>query len=404
MWTANDPYGQHAHPPVDSGRLHYLDHLKLLLIALVVLLHAAQPYGPADWWYFEGQAQAPLLSNAALVAGTFLMSLFLLISAYLVPATYDRKGAKAFLGERFRRFLPLVLIGFLVVVPVLMYAYYLNFRAHPDVGFATYYADIYMGGAERPQGWSGPIWPDRQFAHLWFIQHLLVYAVLYSLWRTMTTRSRLRTLSSTDTVPRAPSTAAILLFVALMALATFTVRIWYPVDTWVPLLEFIQAEPADLVLQSSFFVAGLLAYRQGWLMAFPDRAGYAWLALGTALAGAHLAYGGELGVWYADGGWNTGSLLWSTVETLMCVSLSIGLIVLFRRWAARPSRLPLALSALVFTVYLFHVPVVVALQYAADALTVGPWGGFALSAGGGLVVSFALAWGASRTPYLRRVV
>ncbi|ADH67335.1 MULTISPECIES: acyltransferase family protein [Nocardiopsis] len=403
MWTVKNPTGQY--PQADNGRLYYLDHLKLLLIALVVLLHAAQPYGPADWWYFEDQAQAPLLSNAALVAGTFLMSLFLLISAYLVPAAYDRKGPKAFLGDRFRRFLPLVLVGFLVVVPVLMYAYYLNFRPHPDLGFAAYYADVYMGGADRPQGWSGPIWPDRQFAHLWFIQHLLVYALLYALWRALTARLRSRApSSSTDTAPRAPSTAAILLFVALVALATFALRVWYPVDTWVPLLEFIQAEPGDLALQSSFFVTGLLAYRQGWLTAFPDRAGYAWLTLGTVLAGAHLAFGEELDRWYTTGGWNTGSLLWSTVETLMCVSLSIGLLVLFRRWAARPSRLPLALAGLAFTVYLVHVPVVVALQYTAGALAAGPWEGFALSAVGGLVLSFALAWGASRTPYLRRVL
>ncbi|NKY97042.1 acyltransferase family protein [Nocardiopsis alborubida] len=402
MWTVNNPTGQPS--SVDGGRLYYLDHLKLLLITLVVLLHAAQPYGPADWWYFESQAQIPLLSDATLVAGTFLMSLFFLISAYLVPAAYDRKGAKAFLGDRFRRFLPLVLVGFLVLVPVLMYAYYLNFRPHPGLGFAAYYADVYMGGAEQPRGWSGPSWPDRQFAHLWFIQHLLVYAVLYTLWRVVAARLRGPADSSPTDAARAPSTAAILLFTVLVALATFALRIWYPVDTWVPLLEFIQAEPADLAMQSSFFVAGLLAYRQGWFRAFPARAGYAWLASGAVLAGAHLAFGTRLGEWYAGGGWNTGSLLWSTVETVMCVSLSIGLLVLFRRWTARPSRLPLAMAGLAFTVYLLHVPVVVALQYTAGALTEDPWQGFALSAGAGLVLSFVLAWCVSRTPYLRRVL
>ena len=54
MWTVNDPIGQQRR---SNGRLHYLDHLKVALVGLVVLHHTAQPYGPPDWWYVEGTAR-----------------------------------------------------------------------------------------------------------------------------------------------------------------------------------------------------------------------------------------------------------------------------------------------------------------------------------------------------------
>jgi glucan biosynthesis protein C len=43
--------------------------------------------------------------------------------------------------------------------------------------FFVYYRDVYFGLEEQPAGWTGPSWPDLQFGHLWFVQHLLVFAL-----------------------------------------------------------------------------------------------------------------------------------------------------------------------------------------------------------------------------------
>ncbi|MFJ9554243.1 acyltransferase family protein [Nocardiopsis sp. NPDC101807] len=384
-------------------RLYYLDNLKLLLIVLVVLHHASQPYGPADWWYVEGAGGSPALSTLSAVSGAFRMSLFFAISAYLLPRAFDRKGPRRFLGERFRAFVPPILLGFLVLVPVLMYAYYVNFRDHGSLDFAAYYAQVYLGTGPEPEGWTGPIWPDRQFAHLWFLQHLLAYAVLYAVWRWISARlAGRRPLRAPS--GRAPGTPAVVGFALAVAAATFLLRVWYPVDRWVPLLEFIQTEPADLAQYAGFFVVGVLAYRRGWLSTLPAGAGYAWLAFGAGLVALHFAAGPRLDSVYAMGGWTTGSLLWSVVESLMCTALSIGLLVAFREWADRPSRWTRALAPLTFTVYLLHVPVVVGLQYALAATTAGPVAAFAVVSAVGLPLSFALAWILRRIPYLRALV
>ncbi|MFC7330540.1 acyltransferase family protein [Marinactinospora rubrisoli] len=417
MWTVNNPIGQSAGsggdagaPPPDArasrpepsgtGRLYHLDNLRLLLIVLVVVHHASQPYGPADWWYVEGGDRSAFLSVFATVSGAFRMSLFFLVSAFLLPPAYDRKGGARFLGERFRRFVPPILIGFFVLTPVLMYAYYLNFRDYGAIGFGAYYTDVYLGMGDEPAGWSGPIWPDRQFAHLWFLQHLLGYALLYAAWRWLTAR-RGRPSAPGHRLRPAPGTLAIVLFVLAVSAATFLLRVAYPVDQWVPMLEFIQTEPADLAQYAAFFVVGLAAYRRGWLSTFSARAGYAWLAAGVVLAGVHFLGGGWFDDVYAMGGWDPRSLLWSTVETAICTALSIGLLVAFREWADRPSRLVRALAPATFTVYVLHVPVVVALQYAMAGAAAGPLVKFGVVATAGVLLSFALAWGVRRTPVLR---
>lgn len=409
MWTVNNPNGQHPvepeRPTAPRGRLYYLDNLKLLLIALVVVHHASQPYGPADWWYVEDPGGSQELSTLSAVSGAFRMSLFFLISAYLLPRSYDTKGGPRFLAERFRRFAPPVLIGFLVLIPVLTYAYFVNFRGYGPTGFGAYYADVYMGAGPQPADWSGPTWPDRQFGHLWFLQHLLAYAVLYAAWRGLRARLPLRrTATAAASRPGgAPGTLSIVAFMLAVLLATFVLRVWYPVDQWVPVLEFIQTEPADLAQYGAFFVVGLLAYRRGWLAAFPTRAGYAWLGAGVGLAVVHFTAGPRLDGVYEMGGWNSGSLLWSTVETVLCTALCIGLLVAFREWADRPNRLVQALAPVTFTVYVLHVPVVVGLQYAVSGLA-GPVARFALVAALGLVLSFGLAWCVRRVPYLRTLV
>nr|WP_269082888.1 acyltransferase family protein [Allosalinactinospora lopnorensis] len=257
--------------------MYYLDTLKLLLIVLVVVHHAIQAYGPADWWYVEGADGVESLSVLSVVNGSFSMSLFFLIAAYLLPPSYDRKGGGRYLLDRFRQFGPPILVGFLVIIPVLMYFYYVNFRDYGPIGFGAYYLDIYLGMGEEPADWSGPIWPDRQFGHLWFIQHLLVYAVLYAVWRGFcvgVTSWRGASSPSPARPATAPGAGTIVGFTLAVALATFILRGWYPVDQWVPVLEFIQAEPADLAQYAVFFIVGILAYRHGWLSAFPTRAGY----------------------------------------------------------------------------------------------------------------------------------
>ncbi|UJF33595.1 acyltransferase family protein [Paenibacillus hexagrammi] len=175
--------GQFVQETGISGRRYDLDNLKVWLTILVVIHHAGQPYGGSNgFWYFKTSQQADLGRFFSVNAG-FFMSLFFLISAYFLPGSLDRKGAAAFLKDRLVRFGIPLLAGFLIIMPLLLYVYYIHYRGYGFISFSDYYLNVYFGLAGKPSDWTGPSFPDLQFGHLWFIEQLLFYSVIYAIIR-----------------------------------------------------------------------------------------------------------------------------------------------------------------------------------------------------------------------------
>jgi hypothetical protein len=281
-----------------------------------------------------------------------------------------------------------------------MFVHYRVFRGYPPISFGRYYLDVYLGLGDKPADWTGPTWPDLQFGHLWFIQHLLVYAILYAVWRGLAVlvRRRPRRLHGAS---RDPGGWAVAGFAAVIGIGTYVLRMKWPVDTWIGILDFIQAEPADLFQYGGLFVAGLLAQRYGWLAGLTRQTGYRCLSVGVGLAIAHYVALPWLTKFYAPGGARVPSLVWSMVESTMCVTLCIGLVMLFREQFNRPNRFLDRLAGLSFTVYIVHVPVVVGLQLLARELDAAPLAKFLAVGAIALPASFALAAVLRRIPYLR---
>ncbi|WP_203855817.1 acyltransferase family protein [Plantactinospora mayteni] len=353
-------------PPTVRPRphLHYLDNLRVAMILLVVIHHAAQAYGPPDWWYFRGDQHTGVLATLSAVGGSFRMSLLFFAAAYLVPRSHDRRGGWGFTRGRLKRLGVPFLIGAATIMPALMYTYYVQYRDYPPISFGRYYLDVFLGLGQRPADWTGPSWPDLQFGHLWFIQNLLALSLLYVLFRwTGGLLSHRRTRHTPARLIRTPGHRALVLFTVTVAAAAFVVRIRYPLDMWVPLLDFIQAEPARLVQYAAFFAAGVLAYRHDWLSRLSRRTGYTWLAVGVALAAVLFGTGVDT-PFFAPGGLSWASACWTLVETFMGVGLCVGLLTLFREKVAGHSRLTRSLAGDSYAIYLVHLPIVVALQFA----------------------------------------
>jgi len=96
-----------------------------LLTILVVLFHLMITYaGTGSWYYTEGREDFVTGALGAwflTVNQAYFMGLFLLISAYFVPGSYDRKGAGRFLKDRLIRLgIPLALYS-LIIRPLLAY-------------------------------------------------------------------------------------------------------------------------------------------------------------------------------------------------------------------------------------------------------------------------------------------
>ena len=378
--------------PRASARLAFIDNIRAFLTILVIAHHAGQTYGPTggDWPVFAAE-RAGILGPFFSVNAAFFMGLFFLISGYFLPGACDRKGAGPFLRDRALRLgLPLLVFGLAVFGPLT----FLDYAGSPEGAgrsFPSYFFRVYLGE------WRV------EFAHLWFIAHLLVYAAGYAAWRRFA-RPAARRSGRPSPVP---GPRAIALYTVALALATFAVRVRFPVDRWVN-LGIVPVEIAHLPQYLSLFIIGVLAARGDWLRRLPTATGLTLLAIGLTEAALRYAYGsggrGLLPGLLADGGFNRGSLVWSAWEAIICVGLCAGLLTLARERCNAQGAIRRGLAANAYAAYVLHLWPVVGLQFALASVALPPFAKFALVTLVGVPLSFALAALVRGLPRLGKVL
>jgi glucan biosynthesis protein C len=378
--------------PKATPRLFFVDNIRVFLTILVLLHHLIIIYsGTGSWYYSEGRQDFFTKAIGAWFCAAnqaYFMGLFLLISAYFIPGAFDRKGAGRFLKDR------LVRLG----IPLAVYSWVIN----PLFIYAVNYQDI------RIPFWS--FFPGEYFktnpiigaGPLWFIEVLLIFSLVYVLWRLLV-RSR-----PAEPAPesRFPGNGTIALFALLLGIAGFLVRLVFVMDayTFKPLnLQF-----PFFAQYIALFVVGLIAYRRNWLQALPDQTGLLWLRMAplfiilwAPLVVISGAIENDLPV---KGGWHWQSLTYSLWESFLCVSMCIGLIYLFRRYFNHRGRVAGFLVPNAYTAYLIHALVITALAFAVRDINLYPllkWAAVALVA---VPLCFGLSSLIRRLPYLDRVL
>jgi glucan biosynthesis protein C len=379
-----------------TQRLYFVDYLRVVLMVLVIAHHSAQAYGPTGGTWPITNPEISRLLGPFLGVNTMLgMGLFFLVAGYFVPPAFDRRGAGAFSKSRFLRLgLPTLFLVLFVHGPI---AYLVQPEQSSIVDFIRY---LYG------EGWV-PL-----YSHLWFVAHLLVYSLAYVVWRMVAGRVRRLDPSAPPglrvALPRrrAIQHGAILLFVILLALAAYVVRIDYPLDRWVPGLIF-PVEPAHLPQYVSMFAIGILAYRGDWLRKLPTAAGMVWLGIGATAAVGYYVYRLLLTESLPDlvdlGGKSWRSLVFCTWEALVLAGLGVGLLVLLRdRLNRAPGKWLGALVGAAFGAYIFHLYVVIGLQAGLDAVALAPFIKFLIVTLIATILSFGIAHLAKKAPGVSR--
>jgi hypothetical protein len=107
---------------------------------------------------------------------------------------------------------------------------------------------------------------------MWFVATLLVFALVYVLWRQLAKPSSAPVQSNGE----APSNATIAIFALALGVATFVVRIWIPVGFQVP---FLNIQPPHFVQYIALYIVGIIAYRRNWFAKLSDAQGKTWLVV-----------------------------------------------------------------------------------------------------------------------------
>jgi len=331
-------------------RMFFLDNLKILLTILVIMHHTMMTYGVLGDWYFKDPNTDEVSSFIFIILSGlnqgFFMALFFFISTYFIPGSYNRKGPKKFLKDRFIRLGIPYLIYIAIVNPVMEYLLFCESK----IPFFQFYALQFQSfaGIEDFLSGNGP---------LWFVLTLIIFAVFYSLWRQI-----FKTNSEKETVKKPPSNILLVIIIIIMTVFTFLMRLVFPVNGGVDILNIQLAHVVQYIIM---LILGVVAYQRDWFRNISDKQGKMWLIIALLsiiyffllgfVAGA--IEGGDINALLGGLRWEAFAFaLW---ESIYCMGMCIGLITLFRKKWNTQGKASKTISANSYTMYLIHAPVLV---------------------------------------------
>ncbi|HXZ99093.1 MAG TPA: acyltransferase family protein [Candidatus Binatia bacterium] len=370
-----------AGQPGASARLSHLDNLKWVLIAGVIVSHAATAYGAiGSWPYVEpslGSVTKAIVSVLTEAGDLFALGTFMLVAGLLTPMSFVRKGSAKFLRDRLLRLGAPVVVAVVVVYPLVVWM----------IVAVTGYPLTLSAFVQWQLRWLVP-------GPMWFMAVLLLFTLGYAVWRWARP-------------PREPRDEAfqmrhLLLAAALIAVLSFAIRLAFPVGSFQPLDAHLWQWPQLAVL----FAMGVLAGERGWLARRPSRLirRACWVAAPVtvgvlfaivAVSGSDMSSGSGMALF--AGGWHWQAAAAAAAEGVVAVAGSLAMIDLFRQIGAWSGRLVRALGRASYGAYFLQLPVLTTLELALWRFR---WPGevkLALTAPAGIVISFTLAWAARRT-------
>jgi surface polysaccharide O-acyltransferase-like enzyme len=353
--------------PKAAERIAAFDYLRVFVIFLVIVHHAAMAYctggeAPHGGSYTSGSA--PVVDTVAWPGFNvivqwndgFFMPLMFLLAGLFVRPSLARKGFGRYLADRGLRLGVPLLVGIATVVPLSYYATYL--QAGGSDGFGAFWAHMVS---------KGP-WPS---GPLWFLGALLVFDLA-----TVLVLPHMNVRGMTASWDRLTPGRQFLLFFAFATLAYLPARVAIGGSYWLTAGPFgIQA--SRIGLYAFFFVAGAIVGADRVAAIF-TRCWLRWPLL-AVLATALLVVADRRSL--PD--WVDGAVM-----TVFATAMAVGLLALAVRFGRRHTAIGDSLSANAYGIYVVHWPIVLWLQLALVLAPLGPVAKGLLA----IVVGFGLSW------------
>jgi peptidoglycan/LPS O-acetylase OafA/YrhL len=372
-------------------RDYYIDRLRSVMTALVILHHTAITYGGSGGWFWREveTSAAPsslLLTLFCATNQAYFMGFFFLLAGYFTPGSLERKGFAHFVCDRFLRLGIPLLVFILILGPVT---------------------------AAIVTAWQGNgFWPTIRFlwqhhriinGPLWFAQALLIFSLAYCAWRAAFGAP----ISNAQRNPTPiPANRWWLLSALGTALAAMAIRQLIPVGQ-----NIFGLQLAYFAGYIFLFAFGIAAWRHDWLRQLQWKNARPWIVnlviawplLPIGIAVAQRINGGA-GKSNFSGGLSWTAILYALWEPFVAWGLICLWLLFFRERMNQPSALWNWLNRRAYAVYIIHPPVLVSIALLLHTWPAPPLLKFLITG----TLTCTAAWLISdplvRIPGIRRIV
>lgn len=351
-------------------RITYIDNVKVFLTFLVVSHHAAQSYGPTGgMWPVQDIVNADYLRYFFFINASFMMGLYFFISGYFMMFSLQRKGVTVFISERLKRLgIPLIFFTLFVFLP---FNYFLSDSNESILSFLyqTYFFE-----------------PPKAVGHLWFVASLLAYSFLFLLMKRGFKRfSKLKAVQITS--------IHVVGYIVVLSISSGLIRLLYPIDVWKTWI--IPVEVAHIPQYLSLFFLGIFFQKTDSLKFLNPQNGLLFFFVSVSAFIIQFFLPESF-----TGHW----LIQSSLESMLCVGLSIGIMSLFKSKLNAQTKIFRSLSENAFGIYLVHVFVVIILQKLLLKLELDATSKFLMVSIAAFVVSYFFTYLIRLIPVIRKVI
>ena len=368
----------------------YIDRLRTIMTAFVILHHTAITYGASGSWFYNelhvsGELPSILLTLFVATNQAYFMGFFFLLAGYFTPGSLERKGYGQFIRDRFIR-LGIPLLAFICILGPLTTA---MVSAHQGNGFWKTFPYLWNHAVII----NGP---------LWFAQALLIFSLAYCAWRTAFGPS----LSQASRTPRPiPSYALWLLSALLVGGANLFVRQFVPAGKNIVGLQLGYFAPYIFL-----FMIGIAAWRYDWLRRLQWKHVrpwiitllIAWPCMPISIAIAMRVF--PPGQANFGGGHSWPAIMYAFWDPFVSWGLIAAWILIARTYFNKPSALWSWLNRRAYAVYIIHPPVLVGLSLLLHPFVAPAILKFIVTGTLSCIATWLIADPLVRIPGIRRIV
>jgi hypothetical protein len=171
----------HLNKP-QASRLHCLDWLRVIAIAVLVLYHIGMVYVPEWGYHFKNPLNGDLLQSFMLLTSPWRMGLLWLVSGMAFAHMCKgldllRLSTIRLAIKRSNQILLPLLVGILFIVPIQLFAEMKQAGDMP-LGFSDFVYAFYVQPQQYFAEYASGIWPRFDVNHLWFLRSLWGFSMV----------------------------------------------------------------------------------------------------------------------------------------------------------------------------------------------------------------------------------